>query len=80
MSGSEGSYRILGHFILVYSDDIYVLDFSALDQVHACSKFWEGAFNYCTNYRISGSLDSVNPDMLTALNECIKWIITMVRI
>jgi hypothetical protein len=74
MSGAEVIYRILGLFIIVYSDDVFILDYSALDQVHACAKFWEGAYNYCINYRISGSLESRKSDMLSALVECINWI------
>jgi hypothetical protein len=73
--GAENVYRILGHYILVYKEDIYVLDYSALEQVYACAKFWEGAFNYCVNYRISGTLSSQVSDMVTALKESIKWIV-----
>jgi hypothetical protein len=68
-SGASNVYRILGHYFLVYDSAIYVLDYSAMDQVHACSKFWEGAFNYCVNYRLSGSLGSYKSDMLFALKK-----------
>jgi hypothetical protein len=64
------------HYILIYPDDIYVLDYSALDQVHACAKFWEGAFNYRINYRISGNLSSFVSDMQSALTKSINWIVS----
>jgi hypothetical protein len=44
MCGALNVYRVLGHFIMVYEDSIYFLDYSSIDQVHACSKFWEGAY------------------------------------
>lgn len=74
MSGAQHLYRILGHFFFVFEHDIFVLDYSALDQVHACSKFWEGCYAYCENYRISGSLDSEKSDMVASLEKSIKWI------
>lgn len=80
MLGAENSYRILELFIFVYSQDVFVLDYAALDQVHACSKFWEGVFCYCVNYRVTGSLNSRKSDMLSSLKECIMWIVnTMVQ-
>ncbi|PNF41068.1 hypothetical protein B7P43_G06243 [Cryptotermes secundus] len=75
MCGASHLYRMLGHFIFVFDTEIFVLDYSALDQVHACSKFWEGCYSYCTNYRISGSLNSDKSDMVDALNKGITWIV-----
>lgn len=68
MCGASHLYRILGHFI-------FVLDYSALDQVHAFSKFWEGCYGYCVNYRISGTLDSEKSNMVEALDKGMKWIV-----
>jgi hypothetical protein len=75
-SGAIEVYRILGHYVLVYEMDVYILDYSALDQVHACSKFWEGVFNYCVNYRLSGSLESAKSDMVFALKKSIIWVVS----
>jgi hypothetical protein len=79
MSGAINVYRVLGHFILVYENDIYFLDYSSIDQVHACAKFWEGAYNYCINYRISGTLNTERVNMLDALEVCIRWITTSMK-
>jgi hypothetical protein len=68
MSEAAEIYRIIGHFIFVYDQDVYILDYSAMDQVHACAKF-------CINYRISGNLGSEKSDMLTALKKSVKWIV-----
>jgi hypothetical protein len=35
----EHTCRLLGHWILEYNDAVYILDFAAMDQVHAYAKF-----------------------------------------
>jgi len=78
-SGPLNVYRVLGHLFLDFEDALYILDFSLMDQVHGCAKFWEGAYSYCHNYRLSGNLTSEKSDMVFALNKCISWIVKIME-
>lgn len=71
-SGAREVYRVLGQLFLDFEDIVYILDFSLMDQVHGCAKFWEGVYNYCHNYRLSGNLGSDTNNMVQALETCIS--------
>lgn len=73
-SGANEVYRALGKIFMDFDDAVYILDFSLMDQVHGCAKFWEGVYSYCHNYRISGNLGSDKNDMVKALNACTDWV------
>lgn len=73
--GVVDMYRVIGLYLIVYSDAIYIVDFSSLDQVHQVSKMWEGFYKYASNYRIcgqNGALREINP---TIIDRCSAWVV-----
>lgn len=72
MLGVQHVYKISGVVILVYEDALFALDFSSTAQLHAVSKFWEGMFSYCANYRLCGTWEENR--MLAALRTYKKWV------
>lgn len=77
--GCVEAFSVMGLYILVYRSDIYVLDYSSLEQVMLISKFWEGCFAYAANYRLSGNLNSARADILGNLKRCVQWLVRAMK-
>ena len=72
--GTTVTYRVVNLFFLIYSDAIYVIDHSTLDQLHLTAKRWEGNYQYACNYRATGWLDQPRYDIVGPMDKCRLWI------
>lgn len=73
-------YRIMGLYIFEYSDTVYVLDFSSMDQVHQVSKMWEDFYKYATNYRLTGMGQCKREITVQVMDALRDWIVKALKI
>ena len=72
--GCDKLYRVGPFFILEYTDAVYVLDSSALEQVVISSRFWAGFTSYWTNYRVIGDKEAKDLDVRSIILSTINWL------
>nr|AXA52552.1 putative RdRp-complex [Linepithema humile qinvirus-like virus 1] len=74
--GVQELYSMMGLYIFVYQNQILMLDYSSLDQVHCVSKMWEGFYCYAHNYSLVGMGNSPKEISPIVVDSCASWMVS----
>ena len=72
--GTTNMYRVGPFFILEYSDSMYILDSSKVQQVRLSLKFWAGMCAYITNYRMCADKNACENRGLPFIHSIFDWV------